>query len=240
MSYVPKGAPKGRKTKERFDVLDANIFGADDAADLKIGGMVTTRNAADDSMYVPVSASLANERLWKVAGKVTSNDGGYFDALYVNAATTPAATGGEIRAIEAKTTINADMTAGAIGTGMYAKVTVANAAEIAKAIGVDVLLEESGTGAITEGTGVRVQGGVGAIDYAIDVSGDYRAGAIKAPIKSGAGVTDEVLAASFGIAESGTDARILGFHKDTADSNKIYLIAMVEGQYVVALMTAAS
>ena len=223
--------------------LDTDEINMDDDADLQIGGTVSTRNAADNSMYVPVAASLAHERLWKVAGKVTANNGGYFDALYANASTTTTATGGEIRGVEAKATILADMDAGSIATGVYAKVNVSGAsAEVGKAIGVDVLLEEESSGTITEGTGIRVQGGAGAIHYGVDVSGDYGAGAIKMPYKSGAGVTDEILAAAgaFGVAEAGTDARVMGFHKDTADANKIYLVAMVEGQYVIALMTAAA
>lgn len=214
-----------------------------DTDTLQLVGEVTTRNAADSSMYVPVTASSGHERGMKVAYSLDgANDGGYFEALYVNARANAATITGPVRAIEAKTTVNADLAAGAEAVGTYNKITAANGSEVASAVGVDVLFEETGTGAITSGTGIRVNSATGAMDYALDVSGDYRAGAIKMPLKSSSAVTDEALAADFGVAEgAATDARFMGFKKDTGDGNKMYPVYLIEGQYYIGTaLTAAS
>jgi len=250
MANIPRGAPKGKKSFEVFEdvtvddlvVTTANITKINDAdADsLKIMGELTTRAAADNSMYVPVAASSGHERLWKVAGKVTSNDGGYFDALYANASTTTTATGGEIRAIEGKATVLANMDAGAIATGVYAKVNVSGAsAEVATAIGLDVLLEEESSGTITSGIGVRVQGGDGAIDYALDSSGDYRKAAIKMPELSGGAITAATIAGAGAPAQSSAagDTGFVGLYKDTADGNAISAIFKYAGLYYHVKLT---
>jgi hypothetical protein len=229
---------------DSINEIDPTSIGNGDTDSTKVEGFVTTRNAADSSMYVPVAATSGYERGFKVAYAPVSNDGGYFDSLYVNTKVASTSTpGGELRAIEAKTTIEGNCAAGAVATALYAKVNVSGAsAEVSQAYGIDILLEEESSGTITAGTGIRVQGGAGAIHYALDVSGDYGKGAINMPYKSAAGVTDELLASSFGVAEgSAADARFMGLHKDTNDSNKVYPVYMVEGQYLIgAALTAAS
>jgi hypothetical protein len=210
---------------------------------LKHIGEFSTRNAADNSMYTAVAASSGHERLMKVAAKVTSNDGGYFDAGYFNASTSgAAATGGEIRGIEAKATVLDNMDAGAIATGVYAKVNVSGAsAEVATGIGVDVLLEEESSGTLTKGIGVRVQGGVGAINYAIDASGLYATGALNLPYGSTNGIAAANFATGFGIAEAGDNAdnSIVGFYENGSD-NKTYLVCKVAGLYKYVEVSDAS
>lgn len=201
-------------------------------------GEWTTRNAADDSMYHSIAASSGHERGMKVAYDIVSNDGGYFDALYANVRS-GGITGGELRGIEAKASIAHDMSNGAIATGVYAKVAVADAAQVDTAIGLDVLLEESGTGAITSGIGVRVQGGDGAIDYALDSSGDYRKAAIKMPELAGAAITAATIAGAGAPAESAAagDTGFVGLYKDSADSNAISAVFKYAGLYYHVKLT---
>jgi hypothetical protein len=227
MAIAIATAPRGKKKNVKIASLNL-----DDDGTTKIGGFVTTRNEGDTSMYVPVAATSGYERGVKIAFAPVSNNGGYFDALYVNtkvaSTSTPA---GELRASEHKVTIEGNCAAGAVATGVYAKVNVSGAsAEVAQAYGIDILLEEESSGTITAGTGIRVQGGAGAIDYAADFSGDYRTAAVKLPYKTGAAIDSAGLAAGFGIAEGGSQTGIVGFFKDTDDS-KFYLVAMMEGAY---------
>jgi len=201
------------------DELKITETGVKVVGNTKLIGEVTTRNAADDSMYTAVAASLGHERLWKVAGKVTANDGGYFEALYVNAATTTTATLGRIVGTESKVTINANMDAGATAEALYAKISVADASEVANAYGLYVEMEESGSGAITQGTGVYVKGGDGIIDYAIDVAQDYRMAAIRLPQFAGAAITAATIAGA-GAPTQGSldlDTGLVGLYKDSSD-----------------------
>jgi hypothetical protein len=204
-------------------------------------GEWTTRNAADDSMYNSIAASSGHERGMKVAYDIVSNDGGYFDALYANVRS-GGITGGELRAVEAKASIAHDMSNSAIATGVYAKVAVANAAQIDTAIGVDVLLEETGSGAITSGIGVRIQGGAGAIDYAVDAAGLYRKGALKVPKGEAGAISAANLATGFGITEGAVagDDCIVGLYTDTGDGNAVSLVVKAGGLYKYIKLTDAS
>lgn len=227
MAVAIVNAPRGKRSSIR--VTDINL---DDDGTTKIGGLVSTRNQGDTSMYVPVAnATAGTERGFIIAHDAQANAGGYFDSLYVNVKASGTQTG-EYRAIEAKASVTGDLAAGAIATGVYAKVAAANASEVAKAIGVDVLLEETGSGAITEGVGVRVQGGVGCIDHAIDVSGAYRRGSVKMPYKAAAAAASAAqFATSFGITEGAltADTCIVGIYNNTGGS--MYLVVKVEGIY---------
>lgn len=214
--------------------LDVPQIGNGDTDSTKIGGFLTTRNNADSSMYIPVATTSGNERGMKVCYAPVDNDGGYFDALFANVKVASDSTpSGIVRAVEAKATVEGNMGASAEAHGIYSKVNVSGAsAEVSKAIGVDILLEEESSGTITEGTGLRVQGGSGAVHYGIDVSGDYGAGAVKVPYVSVAGIGASTLASAFGVAEgAATDARYMGIAKDTNDSNKLYEVYMIEGAY---------
>lgn len=198
----------------------------------KLVGEFSTRNAADNSMYNSIAASLGHERGIIAAYDVIANDGGYFDALYANVRS-GGVTGGELRGIEAKASIAHNMEAGAKAQAVYAKIAVAADAEIAEAYGVDVLLEETGTGAITKGTGIRVQGGAGAIDYAADFSGLYRNMAMKLPYATGAGEDAAAFVAGFGTSADGDvagDSGIVGLFMDSGDSS-LHLVVKVEGRY---------
>jgi hypothetical protein len=230
---------------EETEAGDISTVGNGDTDSTKIEGFVTSRNAADNSMYVPVTDSSGLERLWKLASQITANAGGYFETLYINTKVAAASTmAGIVRGMESKLTVEGNMGNGAEGSAILAKVNVSGAtAEIASAIGLDVLLEEESSGTITKGTGVRVQGGAGAIDFGVDVSGDYRQAGLKQTIKDSAGITDEALTTAFGITEAvdATAAGFIGYARNTSDSNKIYPVYLILGQFFLgAEITAAA
>lgn len=231
---------------ETIDRLDATKIGDGNTDSTKIEGFVTTRNAADSSMYVPVADSSGLERLWKLASEITANAGGYFETLYVNTKVAAASTmAGIVRGMESKLSVYGNMGSGAEGAAILAKVNVSGAsAEIASAIGVDVLLEEEDSGTITKGTGVRVQGGAGAIDYGIDISGDYRQAALKIPEKS-ADITEPPTAAeiatAFGLTEDTADSGLIGTLTGSGGGDtKIYAIFAVAGKFKSVELVDAS
>ena len=252
MANVPRGAPKGKKSLERFeDVIVDDLtatnaaiskIGLDDDGSTKIGGLVSTRNEGDTSMYIPVASAAGTERGMKVAYAPSANGGGYFDSLYVNTKTTGTATG-EYRAIEAKTTVASNLAAGAIAQGVYAKINVSGASnEVAHAIGVDILLEEEDSGTITQGTGVRVAGGLGVVTNGVDLSAGADQVGLKLPYGTAAGVAVADLAAK---CLTGVDAAtagasgLVGIYKNSSDS-KMYLVAKVEGRLGIIEIADAS
>lgn len=245
MANVPKGAPKGKKSLERFEdiivddltvtAVKAAKIGLDDDGTTKIGGLISTRNEGDSSMYVPVASAAGTERGVKIAYAPSANGGGYFDSLYVNTKTTGTATG-EYRAIEAKTSVASNLAAGAIAQAVYAKINVSGASnEVAHAIGVDVLLEEEDSGTITQGTGVRIQGGAGAVTYGLDVSGVYDKAAVKLKVVDGnAAVSIANLETAFGT----DDAKdgLIGLYIDNSDV--VHLVLANGGKYKTAQLTS--
>lgn len=245
MNPAAKKANLGDLIQNLQNGVGVTGIGDSDTDNTKIKGFITTRNNADTSMYVPVADSSGYERLFKLASEITANAGGYFETLFVNTKVAAASTmAGIARAIEAKVSVYGDMAAGAEVAAALAKINVSGAsAEVAHAIGLDVLLEEEDSGTITKGTGIRVQGGQGAIDFGVDVSGDYRQAGLKQAIKDSAGITDEALATAFGIAEAVdvTAAGFIGYARNTSDGNKIYPVYLILGQfYLGAEITAAA
>ena len=217
--------------------VDTPKLNTADADTLKIGGEVSTRNAADNSMYVPVTDSASHERLWKIAASPAANGGGYFETVYINTKVA-ANMAGTIRASEHKVSVTGTAAQSGEVAAVLAKVNAADSATVASAIGVDVLLEEEGTAAIASGIGVRVQGGAGVIDYAIDASGLYRKAALKIPKATGAAITAATLNAAFGITEgdlAGDDA-FVGLYADGGDS-AIKAVFKYAGRYKYVTLT---
>ena len=252
MVNVPRGAPKGKKSREVFEDIvvddlsvtdvDVTTINMDDDGITKIGGLISTRNQGDSSMYIPVASAAGTERGMKVAYAPSANGGGYFDSLYVNTKTTGTATG-EYRAIEAKTTVASNLAANAIAQAVYAKINVSGSSnEVAHAIGVDVLIEEEDSGTVTKGTGIRVQGGSGVVTYGLDVSGAYDVLPIKLQSGTAAGIAVADLAAQL---ETGVDADvsggtgIVGLYLNSSDSS-VNLVCKYEGRLKYVALTDAS
>ena len=230
--------------------VSAAKIGDGDTDSTKLEGFFTTYANASSTMYVPVAASSGYERLFKIAADITSNDGGYFEPLYVNVRVPAASTAsGVVRAIEAKATINGNMGNSAEAAGLYAKVSVSGSvAEVSHGMGIDVLLEEGTTGALTKGTGIRIQGGEAlnseVIDVGLDVSGNYKQGAIKTKFGTAAftpGAT--YLVAAFGTAANKAPSATSAFIGHYYDSNasKLHIISAYNGAYYAcAGMTVVS
>lgn len=223
--------------------VDASKIGDGDTDSTKLEGFFTTRNNADSSMYIPVAATSGYERGFKICYAPVSNDGGYFDSLYVNTKVASTSTpSGTLRALEAKVTVEGNCGANAEAVGVYGKINVSGAsAEVSNGIGVDVLLEEESSGTLTVGTGMRVQGTTAinseVVDIAVDLSGNYKQGAIKLPV--GATDTNGVPNAAAAVAVFGTAANkapsntffMIGGYKDTHSGGNLYGIFAYNGAY---------
>jgi hypothetical protein len=222
-------------------IVNTPILNDADADSLKVRGLISTRDAADNSMYVPVANTSGYERGMKIAYAPVVNDGGYFDALYANVKVASDSTPtGIVRALEAKATIEGNMGASAEAHAILAKVNVSGAsAEVSKAIGLDVLFEEESSGTITSGTGVRVQSGSGTIGHAIDVSGTYDLGAIKLPYVDGnAAVSIAALESAFGTDD--LKDGIIGVYRDDNDADWLITANAAAGKYGKVAITAVT
>jgi hypothetical protein len=113
-------------------------------------------------------------------------------------------------------------------------------------------MEATSPGAVTAQYGVYVEPGspinattvygvsVGdsaEIDYALDVSGtNYKLGQMKVPLSSASGKARANM--GFGCTYNSTGAAILGLHKDTSDSNKVYIVVKDGSDFYYVLTTA--
>jgi len=239
---VPAGQTiSGAGTLTAAGVLKITKIGAADTDSSKIFGLISTRNAADNSMYVPIATTSGNERGMKVAYAPVVNDGGYFDALYANVKVASTSTpSGIVRALEAKATIEGNMGASAEAHAILAKLNVSGAsAEVSKGIGLDVVLEEESSGTLTEGIGIRVQGGTGVVSKGIEVNGVYDVGAIDLPYVDGnAAVSIAALESAFGT----DDAKqgVIGLYKDNNDAVWLILGDAATGKYQKVAATAVT
>jgi hypothetical protein len=236
-----------RAYKDREKALIDNSSGTvtaiatDDDDSTKVHGFITSRNNADNSMYVPVADSSGYERLWKLASEITANAGGYFETLFVNTQVAVTSTmAGIVRGMESKLTVLGNMGANAEGVGILAKVTAKGAtAEVAHAIGVDVALEEDTSGTITKGTGIRVGGGAGVVTEGIDVSGVYDIGAINLPYVDGnAAVSIAALETAFGT--DNAKQGVIGLYQDNTDAVWLIIGNAATGKYQKVAATAVT
>lgn len=222
-------------------VVNTPILNDADTDSLKVRGLVSTRNAADNSMYIPVATTSGYERGMKVAYAPVVNDGGYFDAFYANVKVASSSTpSGIVRAVEAKATIEGDMGANAEAHAILAKVNVSGAsAEVSKAIGVEVVIEEESSGTVTEGIGIRVNGGAGVVSTGIDVSGVYDVGAIDLPYVDGnATVSIASLEAAFGT--DNAKQGLIGLYQDNSDAVHLVVGNSATGKYQTVQLTACA
>jgi hypothetical protein len=211
----------GAGTISTAGVLKITKIAAVDADASKIFGLVSTRNAADSSMYVPVTDSSGYERGWKVCFAPAANGGGYFESLYVNTKVA-ASMAGTLRGAEDKVSVTGTANASGEVVASYSKINVETGATVASAIGHDIEIDPEGSATVTAGTGLRVKDSA-KWKHAIDVSGtSYSGGAILLPSGSQAGKTRTLLATAFGCAYNSAGASLVGVHVDTGDSNKRY------------------
>lgn len=213
-------------------VVNTPILNDADADSLKVRGLITTRNAADNSMYIPVANTSSYERGFKICYAPVVNDGGYFDSLYVNTKVASTSTpDGYIRGTESKVTIEGNCGANAEAHALYAKVNVSGAsAEVSKAIGLLVSIEKESSGTVTDGIGVKVLGGTGVMNTGIDVSGVYDVGAINIPYVDGnAAVSIAALESAFGT--DNAKQGIIGLYQDNSDAVWLILGNAATGKY---------
>lgn len=128
---------------------------------VKMHGFLATRNAADDSMYIPVADSSGYERGVKLCYAPVLNNGGYFDAVYANVKVASSSTpGGTVRGLESKATIEGNMASSAEAHAIMGKVNVAGTGgQVDTAVGVESLIETEASGAITTAYGFRASAG---------------------------------------------------------------------------------
>jgi hypothetical protein len=231
----------GAGTITNAGVLKITKIAAADADASKVFGLISTRNAADNSMYVPVATTSGYERGMKVAYAPVVNDGGYFDALYANVKVASTSTpDGIVRALEAKATIEGNMGASAEAHAVLAKINVSGAsAEVSKGIGVDVVLEEESSGTLTEGIGMRVTGGAGVVSKGIQLTGAFDVGAIDIPYVDGdAAVSIAALESAFGTDD--LKQGIVGLYQDDTDAVHIVVGNAATGKYQTVQLTAVA
>ena len=212
-----------------------------DAGTLKIGGLISTRDAADDSMYIPVANTTAGtERGMKVCYAPGANGGGYFESLYANTKVN-ASMAGTVRAAEFKTSVTGTANSSGETTALLAKLDVEAGATIASGIGLDVMVDNETSGTVTKAVGLRVQSGgtlnSEVIHNAIDVSGNYKNGAIKMPFatasSSGAPSLAQCVTAFGAAANKGpsTTAVKIGYWKDSGASGHLWEVSAYNGGY---------
>jgi len=221
-------------------VTDLNLL---DTSALKIRGLISTRSAADDSMYIPVAnAAAGTERGMKVCYSPAANGGGYFESQYVNTKVN-ASMAGTVRASEHKVSVTGTANASGEVAALLAKLDVEAGATVASGIGLDVLVDNETSGTVTKAVGLRVQSG-GALNSevihnAIDVSGNYKNGAIKMPFATASTSGAPNLAAlvsAFGTAANkgpSTTAVMVGFFKDSAGSGHLWKVNAFNGAYYI-------
>jgi hypothetical protein len=191
-------------------------------------------------MYIPVATTSGYERGMKVAYAPVVNDGGYFESLYVNSKVASTSTpSGIIRALEAKTTIEGNCGASAEAHGILAKINVSGAsAEVSKAIGIDVLLEEESSGTLTNGIGVRINGGTGVVNTGLQLDGVYDKSAIKLPVVDGnAAINLAALESAFGTDESKDAGALVGIYQDDDNADWLIMTHATSGKYCKIAMT---
>jgi len=231
----------GAGTITAAGVLKITKIAAADTDASKIFGLISTRNAADNSMYIPVANTSSYERGMKVCYAPVVNDGGYFDALYANVKVASTSTPtGIVRALEAKATIEGNMGASAEAHAILAKLNVSGAsAEVSKGIGVDVVLEEESSGTLTEGIGMRITGGAGVVSKGIQLTGAFDVGAIDIPYVDGnAAVSIAALESAFGTDD--LKQGIIGLYQDNADAVWLILGNAATGKYQKVAATAVT
>lgn len=205
----------------------------------KLYGLYSTYSSATASMYIPVANTSAYERGFKICYAPVVNDGGYFDSLYVNTKVASTSTpDGYLRGLESKVTIEGNCGANAEAHALYAKVNVSGAsAEVSKAIGLKVTIEEESSGTVTDGIGVQVDGGTGVMNTGIDVSGVYDVGAINIPYVDGnAAVSIAALESAFGT--DNAKQGIIGLYQDNSDAVWLVLGNAKTGKYQKVAATA--
>lgn len=234
------GDTAGARAFKVTDSADAVVHSVDSDGNVKLKGFTSTRNAADNSMYIPVATTSGYERGMKVAYAPVVNDGGYFESLYVNSKVASTSTpDGIIRAMEAKTTIEGNCGAAAEAHAILAKINASGAsAEISKAIGIDVLLEEESSGTITNGIGIRVNGGTGVVNTGIQLDGVYDKAAVALPVVDGnAAINLAALESAFGTDHNKTAGAIIGIYQDNADADFLIVTHATTGKYCKIAMT---
>lgn len=193
------------------------IINDTDTDTLKIVGEVSTRNAADNSMYVPVTDSTGHERGFKIAYAPAANGGGYFESAFINTKVN-ASMAGTVRASEHKVSITGTANASGEAVAVYAKVNVETGATVASAVGVDVKLDPEGSATVTAATGIRVNGDAKMTDM-IDVSSYDKAtnSAIKLPnVDGNKAVAIANLETAFGTDDN--KEGIIGLYQDNSDA----------------------
>ena len=219
-----------------FTILNTPIINDANTDTLKVRGEVTSRNAADSSMYVTVADSSGHERLWKIAADIGANAGGYFETAYINTKVN-ASMAGTIRASEHKVSVTGTANQSGEVAAMLAKINVETGATVASAVGLDISMDNEGSATVTAGTGLRISDNA-KWTYGADLSGAFAKAAIKMKGGTASGIaasdvatqlacTDEALAGSHGIC---------GVYKDSGNS-KIYLVIKYAGRLAAAEFT---
>lgn len=249
------------KIQADVDAIEAgnvNQIGNSDTDESHIDGTVHTRNAAGTSDYIPLTAKTANCFATRYSANAATVLGdGYTNAGFDNLRIYNCTPTGEARGRECKISVYGDMGEGSWAQGLYGKVTVGSSpqGQVDNAAALYGYVEATSPAAIGSAYGVYVDAaspvnattvyGVGVesnteIDYALDISGNYKIGAAKMPFKTVSPISASALATAFGVAEGSTaEALFMGYCKDSADS-KVYHVAMLDGKYKYDELTDAS
>ena len=198
-------------------IVNTPVLNDADADTLKIHGEVTTRNTADNSMYVAITDSSGHERGWKTCFSPALNGGGYFESHYVNTKVA-ASMAGTVRASEHKVSITGTANMSGEVAAILAKVNVETGATIASAVGLDVLLDPEGSATVTAATGIRVNGDA-KMTTMLDLSSYDKAtnSAIELPnVDGNAAVSIAALESAFGT--DNNKEGIIGLYQDNADA----------------------
>lgn len=226
----------GAGTITAAGVLKVTNIGAEDADAIKVHGLLSTRNTADNSMYVAVADSSGYERGFKIAYAPAANGGGYFESAYINTKVN-ASMAGTIRAIENKVSVTGTANASGEIVGELVKINVETGATVASGVGVDIVMDNEGSATVTTATAIRISDNA-KWTYGVDLTGAFAKAALKLKGGTAAGIaaadvatqlacTDETLTGSHGIC---------GIYKNSSDS-KIYLVAKYAGRLAAAELT---
>lgn len=217
-------------------VVNTPILNDADADSLKVRGLVTTRNAADSSMYIPVADTTGYERGFKICYAPAANSGGYFESAYINTKVN-ASMAGTVRASEHKISVTGTANASGEAVAMLAKVNVETGATVANAVGLDIDMDNDGSATVTAATAIRVDDNA-KWTYGADLSGSFAKAAIKLKGGTASGIAAADVATQLACTDesaSGSNG-ICGVYKDSGNS-KIYLVIKYAGRLAAAEFT---